>query len=57
MSFLKSVDQTTLAKATALAVISIPVAMIYLFYKVNQAPKERPVSLEEAYPNEHLGIG
>ena len=67
MNFLKSVapglaaslsqlDGATFAKVSLLAIISLPVAMVYAFYKINKTPKEVPLTIEEQYPNEHLGI-
>jgi hypothetical protein len=56
MNFFKSLDSVSAAKVAALAVISIPVAIVYAFYKMNKEPVEQPLTIEEQYPNEHLGV-
>ena len=56
LPFLSKLSDVDLAKVAAIAVISIPVALIFAFYKMNKAPKEKPVSVEEAYGSDHLFI-
>lgn len=52
LSCLKNLSDADFGKIAVLAVISIPVALAYAFYKVNQ---KKPVSLKEGY-DEHLFI-
>lgn len=56
LAIFKNLTGADLAKASMLAIISIPVALLYAFWKMNQQPKQIPVTIEEAYPDEHLGI-
>jgi hypothetical protein len=56
LNFLKSLDEASIAKASLLAIISLPIAFIYVCYKVNKAPAHKPLTIEEIYPDEHLGI-
>ncbi len=56
MNFLKTLDSASYAKFGLLAVVSLPLALVYACYKANEA-KDRPTTFEEQYPDEHLGIG
>jgi hypothetical protein len=56
MNFLKSLDSADAAKVGLLAIFSLPVAFVYACYKMNHPTADRPLTLEEQYPDEHLGI-
>lgn len=56
LNVFKNLDSASLAKVATLAIISLPLAFVYACWKANQTPAEIPLTIEQRYPDEHLGI-